>query len=438
MAVEINELKSMLEDFRVNVEKAIVDKTKDLSDKSDKSAEEIKNLQKKLDEAEKALQAIKEQQEKPFGLPGVEHEKEKFSWSKYFTGLYKNHIAMKGDITSSEAKTFWDKDASFELRVCKDYAADDGSSGGFIVPPQIYQGDIIDTVYANTAVMKMPIMKLPNLKSDIPIPVDDGNLSSYHVGEVEAPTKTSASFSLSWLRPKKIGTFVPVSNRLLYQTNNAIEMIVKGKMALDAAVEMSRGLAVGSGSDSEPRGIFSYYDLFTGAKNLSTNGRKLTIDDLASMKMALAVANELRDTNTYGAIMHPAALWGMLRERVEMYSGQAERKGQHKADKLLLDKSIIATALKAAIEDTTQVPTGTVGSSTTCSKVVFGDWSKFVVGTFRDPVFKISDQASDASGNSAFLKDQTYIVMFLEYDSVLTRATSFTGRDGAETNEDNW
>lgn len=437
--MEKEELKTMLTDFRDGIVATIETKSKEQSDLATK---EIAELRGKLTEAEKALATVQEEikKNKSFGLPGLEEElkSKKFHWGKYFIGLAKNHKAQKGLISSDEAKKFWDGEASFERRVCKDYNATDGSSGGFIVPPQVYQGDVIDTVYANTAILKLPILKLTGLNSDMPIPVDNGNLTAYHVGETGAPTKTDSSFKLEWLRPKKIGVYTRVSNRLLDQTNDAIEMIVKNKMALDMAVELARALTNGLGADKEGKGILQYYEQMTGTSNLGTNGRRFTIDDLAAMKQSLAVANELRDTNTQGTIMHPAVLWGMLREKTEMYSGQATRNGAPKLSNLLIDQTMIESALKLKLEATTQIPASTVGNSATNSKVITGDWSKFVYASFRDPIFKVSDVASDSTGASALLNDDMLMVMFIEYDCNCLRPTAFCGRDGAQTAEANW
>lgn len=435
MSIELKELEGLLTQFKTDVQKSIDEKVKVQSDASNKEVEELK---KKLADADKGLVEVKEAMKKSFGLPGVETEKTKFSWPKFFVGLYKDFKATKGLLDSCDAKKFWDTEGSFEARVCKDYNASDGSAGAFIVPPQIYQGDVIDVVYANTAILKMPVLKFLGLKSDMPIPVDNGHLTAYSLGETEAPTKSAATFKLEWLRPKKIGTYVRVSNRLLDQTNNAIEMIVKGKMALDASVELSRCLTCGKGADSEGKGILEFYNSMTGKKNISANGKRFTIDDLASMKQALAVANELRDTNTYGTIMHPSVLWGMLRETVEQYSGQTNGKGSLKLPKLLLDQMDVESALRVKIEGTTQVPMTTVGTSSTCSKVVTGDWSKFAYATFRDPIFRVSDVASDSTGRSALLNDEIFMVMFLEYDCNCLRPAAFCGRDGAETDETLW
>jgi len=208
MTVELNELKGMLETFRDGVVKAIDDKVKVQSDAANT---EIATLKGQLGEATKAIATLQEEiaKKKSFGLPGVDGPGEqKFSWSKFFVGLAKNHKASKSLISFDEAKKFWDTEASFEQRVCRDYNAGDGTAGGFLVPPQIYQGDIIDTVYANTAIMKLPVLKFTGLSADMPIPVDGGNLTAYDLGETAAPTKTTSTFKLEWLRPKKNGAYV--------------------------------------------------------------------------------------------------------------------------------------------------------------------------------------------------------------------------------------
>jgi HK97 family phage major capsid protein len=438
MSMTLEELKPMLEGFRNDIVKTIDSRVKEQSDTANK---EIVDLKAKLAEAEKALSLVQEEMKKnkSFGLPGVETEKKNWSWARYFKGLMLNHYAGKNG-SHAMAKSFWDGEGSFEQAVCRDYSAADGSSGGFIVPPQIYSGDIVDVVYANTAILKMPgLLKLTGLKSDMPIPVDNGHLTGYDLGETTAPTKSTSSFKLEWLRPKKIGAYARVSNRLLDQTSNAIESIIRNKMTLDLSVHLSNRLTNGIGADSQGKGIMSYYAEMTSVSNLGTNGRRMSVDDLASMKQSLALANELRDTNSYGVIMHPSALYAMLREKVVMFSGQNHRDGGSKTGKLLLDKADIEAALKMKIEDTTQITaTNTVGTSTTSSKVVMGDWSKFVYASFRDPIFKVSDVASDNSSNSAFLNDDLLMVMFMEYDCVCLRAAAFTGRDGAETTESSW
>lgn len=438
--MELTELKTMLETFTADVRKTVEEKVKEQSDAASKV---IVDLQAKLTQAEAGLKTIEEQLKKggSFGLPGLEEElkTKKFSWTNYIVGLYKNFKRDKGiPGAADDAKKHWDGPASFEARVCKDYDATDGSAGAFLVPPQVSKVDIIDTVYANTAMLKLPVMKLTGLKGDMPVPLDLGNLTAYNVGETEAPTRTDAKLGLDWLRPKKIGVYVRISNRLLDQTSGAIEALIRQKMAMDAAVKLSYNLTNGVGADSQCKGLLQYYDKMTGTGNLSANGARLRIDNLASMKQELAAKDELTDGPGMGCLMHTTALWGMLREKVEMYSSQPNARGKPMLGSLLVGQGDIEGALKMKLEATSQVASETLGTSTTTTRVVVGDFSKYLYGEFRSPIFRVSDVATDAAGQSALLNDQIFLVMFLEYDGLCVRPTAFCGKKGAEITEANW
>jgi len=454
MSVELNleTITSTLKQYKSDVEGIISAKVKE---QSDAATAQITELTGKLKTIDEGLETLKKSSAVKLGLPGIESEKQKWSWVRFFQAMYLS--AAGGKIASvPQFSDPWGKCAPFEKEVCeqyakrrnteaifgfekKDFGADDGSSGGFIVPPEIYNGDIISTTYAQTPILNMPVMRLPNLMGDLPIPVDSGNLTAYWLGETAAPTKSDSSFGLKWLRPKKLGVFTKISNRLLASSNYAVEAIIRDKMSRDASVELSRGLTLGKGSENEPKGLLSNSG-FTTATALGTNGTRFGIDDAIAMKQALAAANELRDTSSYGYLMRPEVYFGMLRERTAQYSGQAKREQAPVIPgSLLLDPTVLENALRAKLGSTTQIANNLVkGTSSTCSQVVYGDFSKFVFASFRDPIFRVSDVAADGSGGSAFLQDQLYLVMFLECDCQLLRASAFASLLDAETLESKW
>jgi HK97 family phage major capsid protein len=325
--------------------------------------------------------------------------------------------------------------------VKRDYNSTDGSAGGFLVPPQQWTGDIIETVYANTPILNFPgVVKLTGLAGDMPIPTDNGNLTAYHVSENGKPTVTSAALGQQWLRAKKLGCFSKVSNRLISYSNQAIENFIREKMGRDCAVEMSRGLTSGTGSNSEPKGIMQYANQMTTGFSAGTNGARFSTDMAWKLQQSLAAADEKRDSGAYAYLMRPEVLYGLLRERVIQYSGQARANGQPVFSNTLgMTREQLQSIYRASFGDTTQIAgTDTTGTSSTTSKVVYGDWSRFVLATFRDPIFRVSDVAGDGSTGSAFLEDQLYMVMFMEYDCAITRPSSFVMATGAECTDTNW
>ena len=86
-------LEGMLTSFKNDVTKAIEDKA---TQQNDKANAEIAELKTKLAEVTGALKTLEDERNKGFGLPGIDNEAKRFSWSKFFIGLHKNHVATKG------------------------------------------------------------------------------------------------------------------------------------------------------------------------------------------------------------------------------------------------------------------------------------------------------------------------------------------------------
>jgi hypothetical protein len=202
---------------------------------------------------------------------------------------------------------------------------------------------------------------------------------------------------------------------------------------------MSYGLTVGSGVNGEPKGFVKYASEFTAGPAAATNGSRFSTDEAQALRMKLAAANELRDTNTYGYLMRPEVLFGLLRERIAQYSGQARANGQPVLANLFLDETTLRNALRASFGHTTQLSAAeTAGSSSSCSTAYYGDWSLFAFADFREPRFNVSTVAGDGSTGSAFLDDQVYMVLFMEHDCAVLRGSAFTSKTGCETNDANW
>jgi hypothetical protein len=171
------------------------------------------------------------------------------------------------------------------------------------------------------------------------------------------------------------------------------------------------------------------------AYDSTTEKYRLRIDTAAKMQQALDNVNELRDSNTYGYLMHPQVKWGMKRERVLQYSGQSESQAMPiYGMNILMNDDRLRDALGYDFRTTNQISK----DSNKRTNVVFGDWSLFWTAQFRDPIIRVSDQAGDGSTGSAFLDDQLYIVMFIEYDCQCMRPSAFSIVTDAATDETEW
>jgi hypothetical protein len=202
----------------------------------------------------------------------------------------------------------------------------------------------------------------------------------------------------------------------------------------------NEGLTVGTGTEYQPKGILNQPDTTSSTVSLGNNGGRFRVTDAARMEMDIDVANELIDNGKFGYLMRPEVKSGMKRERVVMYNGATADLGLP-VDVMnpLMSDARLRDILGYDFKTTTQVPKdNVVGTSSTCSKVAFGNWEFFYVGMWRDFVIKVSEHASDAGGKSAFTEDQLYVVAFQEIDCELVRPTAMTIAAGAECLESKW
>jgi HK97 family phage major capsid protein len=178
----------------------------------------------------------------------------------------------------------------------------------------------------------------------------------------------------------------------------------------------------------------------TACTAIGTNGGRFRIDNAASMAQAIDVADELVQGGNFGYIMRPEVLGGMRRERIPQFTGQPLGQGAPiNPMAVLMSNEQLEQVLGYKVRTTTQLSAAIAkGTSSTCSKVIFGNWSQFYAGFWRGLEIRVSDVASDASGNSAMLKDQFYMVAFQEVDCNVGRATAFTILGDAETTETKW
>jgi len=429
-----DELKKTLEEFKTQNEKTVQEL---VSKQSSAYNDTIAELKSGIEKAQKAIEQVKEESEKRknLGLPGVNDEKEKFSFAKLFGAMVR---------TRDGEPNAW-SDAGFEREVLTEYAKKrdassiDGTSGGYLVPEEV-KGDLIDLTLAQMPIVNMGITKFTGLYGDLPIPKLTQRPTAYMVGETAAPGKTDVSFGEITLRPHKVAAFTKMSRRLAYQTRGAAETIIRNSLSEAMALKMHDQLINGIGAANEVLGLRNRVANMTSTTAIGSNGGRFKIDKASEMIENLDEANEYRDTGMYGWLMRPVVLGGMKRERVIEYTSAPSSGGMPVlGDNLLMSNKVLEDKLGHMLRTTTQISAAeTKGTSSSCAYSYFGNWKMFYLGLWRDFELRISDVASDASGNSAFLNDQIYLVAFQEFDCSIGRDTAFTYVPDCETTKSLW
>ena len=413
------------------------------------SAETVEALKGEFADLQKTINSVQEQvknvQSKT--VPGLKEELKKNPFS-FTCAVRAMHAMAKGASFGnpvSEDKA-WGS-AGHELEIIKAYStlrnkevgvtksnySDDGSAGGYLIPPEV-TNEVIDMVIANMPIMQLGPTVIKGLQGELPIPKKTTRSTSYWVGENTKPDASEVAYGETTLRPKKAAAFSKQSNRLIYQSRGVSDKIIKQDIAESIALLLEAGYINGSGSDKQPLGILNGTGFTSSGVALA--GNRFRIDDAAKMISALDVADEYKPGGAYGLLVRPEVLWGMKRERVTQFSGQTAGQGAPiMAMNLLMTNEVLSQQLGIKIASTTLLPKD---AGATTSKALFANWKHFYIGMWRDFVMKVSDVAGDGSTGSAFLQDQLYIVAFQEVDCAVMRPAAFTTASGCDTNEDNW
>lgn len=387
------------------------------------TTDELSAMEKSFDE--KMATQLKEMGKRKASLAGLEgSEKKEFSFAK---------------CVNAQINGKWADDAGYEKEVVEATAqiksnnAQSGEAGGYLIPEE-HTSELIDLAVANTPVFEMGPTVLRNLRGELPIPKTTGRPTAYWVGEEEEATESETTFGEIVLRPKTIAAFTKVSRRLMHQSSNTIEGVIRGELVKSFGLGINTALLTGSGTDKIPKGISNFSGL-TATDAIGTNGGRFTIDKAAEMAMNIDVANMLN--GNLGYIVRPEVLSYMLRERVAQFSGQPSGTGQPiSASNVIMSHAELEATLGYKIRTTTLLGNTTVkGTGNSGSDVFFGDWSQLTVGMWEGFEIKASDVAGNASG-SAMTQRQIWITAFQGLDSNIKDETGFTTISDAMTASD--
>lgn len=384
------------------------------------TTDELSAMEKSFDE--KMATQLKEMGKRKASLAGLEgSEKKEFSFAK---------------CVNAQINGKWADDAGYEKEVVEATAqiksnnAQSGEAGGYLIPEE-HTSELIDLAVANTPVFEMGPTVLRNLRGELPIPKTTGRPTAYWVGEEEEATESETTFGEIVLRPKTIAAFTKVSRRLMHQSSNTIEGVIRGELVKSFGLGINTALLTGSGTDKVPKGISNFSGL-TATDAIGANGGRFTIDKAAEMAMNIDVANMLN--GNLGYIVRPEVLSYMLRERVAQFSGQPSGTGQPiSASNVIMSHAELEATLGYKIRTTTLLGNTTVkGTGNSGSDVFFGDWSQLTVGMWEGFEIKASDVAGNASG-SAMTQRQIWITAFQGLDSNIKDETGFTTISDAMT-----
>ncbi len=417
-------------------------------------------MQKDYTETKKALDNLTEQvknMKAKGAIPGAEEEEKKFSIFNVAKALVNIKSGTPDPWSRAGAGAEKEMMDARREQVSKTATSGVGANMGFLIPATP-QAEIVGLAFAKMPVMKFNVTRLQGLTGDVIINRLTSRGTGYHVGENAAPSAvTSQAVGQIIMRPREAAGYSVVTDKLLQQTSNAAEALIREQLALTIRLEMEQnGFINGTGNDYKPLGLLAAANtaLYTTSTVSNTNnGARMTFDKLAQMVGDLEDANELEEANdddpstaggdpkNMGFLMYPKVRQGIFRERINVVSGAASTAGfpLMVGQNILMNNRILQEQIGYPIKTTTLMPhTNSVGTSSTCADTLFANWKYFYAATWGEMQIKTSEHASDASGNSAFLQRLLMILVTQMYDCAVVRPTAFTVASGCETLQSAW
>lgn len=266
------------------------------------------------------------------------------------------------------------------------------SAGGHTVATQLAPlADRINRPALKIEALGATVMR--NLTGFLDLPNLSASGSTAWVAEDGDATRSAATFSKVSMAPKTVTAEYQLSRRLILQSNEAIENLLRSDLgqllaqALDAA-------AINGGGSNQPVGVIANSDVTKVA----------TATDFSDTTADLISALELDDiTGTAAFLTHP----GVINACRKIKDGQGH---------------IIALQElfhNQRVETTTQVPTN-LGAGTNKKGLIYGLWSQLVIGYWSAVDVLVNPYHADVASNGGAL-----IHAFLDADVAVRNPDAF-------------
>ena len=292
-------------------------------------------------------------------------------------------------------------------------------TGGVLVPSDAIS-DWIGLLRAKLVLRALGARVMTGLTGHrLPIPGMSQGATAAWYGESDELAASDQKFKLRYLDPHRCGSFVPVANNLLRWSPQAVRDIINEDMAAALALKVEDGILFGAGAEDAPLGIIHDTGILTHA--FGANGDRFKIRDVPEFELLMEEAN-LNIDDSAGFLFHPRIKRKLKQEGVEQFTSQGLDSGQPYTIPGISDEAV-ASLLGYPYQTTTAIPTNlTKGSSTgICTYIFFALWNQLIIGQWGGIRFRASNESGNGTLGSAFLKDQTWLVVEGLFDGLMRR-----------------
>ncbi|HET8903654.1 MAG TPA: phage major capsid protein [Saccharospirillum sp.] len=268
------------------------------------------------------------------------------------------------------------------------------SLGGYTVP-EVLSSQIIDRARNQSRVIQAGAMTVPMQSSTLKMAKLNSDPQGYWRAENAAITESDLVFDQVTFEAKALAALVRVSIELMEDSPN-FSQLLEESLSAALALELDRVALMGSGTGSEPLGVFNA----TGIQGIDLDA---ALTGYGPMSQAVtAVKNQNAEP---GAFVLAPRTEGELDQLVDS-QGQPLRPPRSVADREQLT--------------TNQVPTN-LGVGTNESAVFVGDWRNLMIGMRTNLII----EATRAGDADTFGKMQVLVRAYMRADIQLARPEHF-------------
>ena len=168
------------------------------------------------------------------------------------------------------------------------------STGGLTIEKTLRTDQFIDLLRKQSLVMGMGTT-LSGLVGNIDIPKQLSELTGVWIGEDGDAGSTEMNFGLLTMSPKTVAGMTEVTRRLLMQSSQDVEGLVRRELALALANAIDEAAVYGTGSSNQPRGVANQ----SGLNSVTFAAAMPTYAELVAMETELAADDALMGNIRY-------------------------------------------------------------------------------------------------------------------------------------------
>lgn len=248
-----------------------------------------------------------------------------------------------------------------------------GTAGGLLVPPEFRQDMFVEALSPRVALRRVPgVTTLQVTGVDLRFPRESVRAGASQAAEAGTISSADATLASQAVRIEKQYAMRRFSSEWFADANPAAGPFINRTVVRDLAIQQDIQYLRGTGVSPQVTGMLSLSGT-TSPPSLGANGRTPTWDDILEVIYLLEAADV---PNVDFCICHPRPIFTLSREKDGEGRYLATSDGvarlQFGADAMLLNQV-------PAYKTTNLTITQTVGGSTDCTTMIFGDSSQVFI-----------------------------------------------------------